>query len=182
MNSDIDLLHRVSIGEKNAFRELYQQFSDRVYNTAISFAQNPSDAKDIAQEVFIKIHKNAGKFKRKSSLNTWIYRITVNTAINHINKRKRLKTNELNDSNNRQLDFSHPGILLEQKEKAQALFKAIKTLPDHQKTAFILSFVEGLPRQEVADIMNKTLKSIEALLMRAKSNLRQQLSSIYEAK
>lgn len=76
-------------------------------------------------------------------------------------------------------DFIHPGLLLENKEKGQLLFKVIDTLPDSQKTAFILSYVEDLPRQEVADIMEATLKSVESLLQRAKNNLRQKLEKDY---
>ena len=72
-------------------------------------------------------------------------------------------------------DFEHPGILLEKKEDAKLLFLEIKTLPVSQQTAFILSLIEGLPRQEVADIMETTLKAVESLLQRAKKNLRTKL-------
>lgn len=77
------------------------------------------------------------------------------------------------------IDFQHPGVLLENKEKAQYLFSVIETLAEAQKTAFILSFVEGLPRQEVADIMETSLKSVESLLQRAKANLKKKLIEIY---
>ncbi len=73
------------------------------------------------------------------------------------------------------VDFDHPGVILENKEKAKYLFKAIESLPATQKTAFILSFIEELPRQEVADIMQTSLKAVESLLQRAKKNLRLRL-------
>lgn len=76
-------------------------------------------------------------------------------------------------------DFEHPGVLMENKENTKALFKAIHTLPNQQKTAFILSFVEELPRQEVADVMEVSLKAVESLLQRAKKNMRPELEKLY---
>lgn len=73
----------------------------------------------------------------------------------------------------------HPGVLLENKEKSKYLFKAIDSLDEKQRTAFILSYIESLPRQEVADIMDTTLKSVESLLQRAKANLRKKIAAIY---
>lgn len=76
-------------------------------------------------------------------------------------------------------DFNHPGVQMERQEDAQFLLKVIDTLPDNQKTAFILSYIEDLPRQEVADIMNTSLKSVESLLQRGKTKLRQKLENAY---
>lgn len=73
----------------------------------------------------------------------------------------------------------HPGILLENKEKSKILFDFIYQLPENQKTAFILSLVEDLPRQEVADVMEISLKAVEGLLQRAKENLRKKIISDY---
>ena len=70
-------------------------------------------------------------------------------------------------------------MLLENKENAKALFQVIDTLPDQQKTAFILSYMEDLPRKEVAAIMDTSLKSVESLLQRAKNNLRKKLKKLY---
>ena len=78
--------------------------------------------------------------------------------------------------------FDHPGVVLEQKEKARTLFKAIESLPEQQKTAFILSFLEELPRQKVAEIMQVSLKAVESLLQRGKGNLRLRLEDFYEGR
>ena len=76
-------------------------------------------------------------------------------------------------------NFEHPGIQLEQKEKSKYLFQAIETLPENQKTVFVLAHIEELPQKEIAAIMNISLKAVESLLQRAKVNLRKKLSAIY---
>lgn len=166
-------------GDPKAFKALYDLFSGKVYNTALSYAQNEQDAEEITQDVFTSIFKNISHFKGASSIDTWIYRITVNTSLNLLKKKKRLSWLSFRDSLPQQSDFRHPGVLMEHQEHAQTLFKAIDRLPDKQKTAFILSFVEELPRQEVADIMEISLKAVESLLQRAKKNLRSRLEKWY---
>ncbi len=166
-------------GDDKAFKKLYDTFSVKVYNTAISYTQNALDAEEITQDVFTKIYRSAGTFKGDSAVSTWIYRITVNTSLTFIKRKKRFVFFQLSKTKSKTSDFYHPGVLLEKKEEAKMLFKVIDTLSDNQKTAFILSFVEGLPRQEVADIMGLSLKAVESLLMRAKRNLRQKLEKMY---
>ena len=139
--------------------------------------QQVEDAEEVTQDVFVKIHRSASGFNGKSKVETWIYRITINTALNALSKRKRQATYFAVQSNE-QLDlpdFEHPGVKLENQEKAKFLFWAINQLPETQKTAFLLSFVEGLPRKEVADIMQLSLKAVESLLQRAKKGLRDHL-------
>ena len=75
--------------------------------------------------------------------------------------------------------FDHPGIQLERKENARYLFEAIETLPDNQKTVFILAHIEELPQKDIADIMNMSVKAVESLLQRAKANLRKKLAAVY---
>jgi RNA polymerase sigma-70 factor (ECF subfamily) len=75
-------------------------------------------------------------------------------------------------------DFNHPGVTLDNKEKASILFKAIKELPENQQIAFILNKVEGLSYQEVADIMKSSLSAVESLLHRAKTNLKENLKNL----
>lgn len=179
MNTDSKLIQAIATGDRQAFKTLYDQYSDRVYNLALSYAKNIKDAEEITQDVFVKIFKSASTFKGKSSLSTWIYRITVNTSLNFLKKRTRFTLFALPPDPSLSVDFEHPGVLLENQENAIALYKAMDCLPDNQKTAFILSYIEELPRQEVADIMETSLKAVEALLQRAKKNMRAELEKIY---
>lgn len=179
MNTSHNLLKSIAKGDKIAFQQFYELFCEKVFNTAISYVQNEADAEEITQDVFTNVFRSADKFKGNSEVSTWVYRITVNTSLNHLKKKKRFSFLSFGETELDKPDFEHPGILLEKKEDAKALFKVIDTLPDSQKTAFILSFVEELPRQEVADIMETSLKAVESLLQRAKSSLRKKLENMY---
>lgn len=179
MDKALLLIQKVANEDALAFSQLYDLFKDKVYNTALSYSQNAQDAEELTQDVFTKIYKNAGNFKANSAVGTWIYRITVNASLNHINKKKLKIVGDPNETLVNPIDFDHPGILLEQKENARYLFKVIDTLPENQRTAFILSFIEQLPRQEVADVMELSLKAIESLIQRAKQNLRKKLDKFY---
>jgi len=151
--------------------------------------QNTSLAEDITQDVFISVFKTISSFNGKCTLSTWVYRITINKSIDYIRAEQRrlrwltfsaAKPLEGSDFGESARNFDHPGIILEQKTQAKYLFNAINQLPQNQKTAFILAYIEDLPQQEIADIMNTSLKAVESLLQRAKKHLREKLGAIYE--
>ena len=173
-NSD-ELIKLIVNGNTIAFEHLYTTYKVQVYNTALGYVQNVEEAEEVAQDVFLKVHKSIATFKGDASLSTWIYRITINTALNYIKKKKRRQIFSVFSAEDEVPHFDHPGIILENKEKAGWLYKAIDTLPDRQKTAFILCHVEGLPQQEAANIMEISLKALESLLQRAKAQLRTKL-------
>ena len=179
MKNENEIIQAIANGNKKVFSTLYKQFSEKVYNTALSYTKNTEDAEEITQDVFVKVYKGAAAFKGKSSLNTWIYRITVNTSLNYVKKRNRFDFFKNALTTLQSIDFEHPGVKLENKENAAALYKAMDCLPVKQKTAFILSYIEDLPRQEVANIMTTSLKAVESLLQRAKKNMRSELEKLY---
>lgn len=177
MKDDHQILQQIADGNELSFRHLYGIYGKMVYNLALSFCRDVPDAEIITQDVFVKVHRSAGGFTGGSTVKTWMHRITVNTSINHIKKIKRHQHQAIDS-----MDVAepvHPGVLLEKQENSRYLDYAISTLPDDQRTAFVLSYIEDLPRQEVADIMDKSLKAVESLLMRAKQNLRKKLEIIY---
>ena len=179
MINESEIIQAIARGGKQQFAKLYDHFSDRVYNTALSYSKNAEDAEEITQDVFVKIFKNAASFQGNAALSTWIYRITVNTSLNYLKRKNRFSLFKNNFADAQTIDFEHPGVVLEKKENAVALYAAMDCLPDSQKTAFILSYIEDLPRQEVADIMQASLKSVESLLQRAKKNMRSALEKSY---
>ncbi len=156
-------------------------------NTVLGMVQDHHVAEDLTQEVFVTVYKSLISFNEKSSLSTWIYRITVNKCIDHLrskNVKKRsgfLSAIFMKDSGETAVeatDFNHPGVQIENREKSKYLFKALNTLPENQKTVFILTYMEDLPQKEVAEIMDMTVKGVESLLQRAKGNLRKYLSDL----
>ncbi|MEZ5044880.1 MAG: RNA polymerase sigma factor [Saprospiraceae bacterium] len=179
MRNEFEIIEAIATQKEQALATLYNLYSEKVYNTALSYTKREEEAEEITQDVFMKIYKNAATFNGNSSVNTWIYRIAINTSLNYLRKKNRFILFKNPLINSQAIDFEHPGVLLENKENAAALYKAMDCLPSNQKTAFILSYLEELPRQEVADIMETSLKAVESLLQRAKKNMRSELEKIY---
>lgn len=174
--------------DNDAFKELVESMQGMVFNTALGILQDAQDAEDIAQEVFIKVLDAIHGFKEDSKLSTWVYRITVSKSLDLIRKRKRKKRFAFLQSlysphDESQIidppDFFHPGIKMENQETGSILFKAIQRLPENQKAAFILNKTENLSYGEIAQIMQLSESAVDALLQRAKQNLRKQLREYY---
>lgn len=167
------------------FRDLVLKYQDRVYNTCLGFLKNEEDAEDVAQEVFMQVYKSYDTFLGKSQLTTWIYRISVNKCLEVLRKTKRNQNAAMLDINlidKADLNFYHPGVTLENKERAAILFNAIEKLPDQQQIAFTLNKVEGLSYDEIGQIMDKSLSSVESLIHRGKSRLKELLKDYYDGK
>ena len=172
---------------KSDFKTLYNEYSVLVYNVALNYLQNVEDAEEITHDVFIQLHTSLHKFHEKSPLKTWIYRITLNKCldfIKHKNSQKRFFIFGKKSQNEVELlnisNFEHPGILLENKEKAALLFGIINELRENQKTAFLLSKVDGLSNTEIATIMELSISAVESLVFRAKTILKEKISNKFE--
>ncbi len=184
LNEDF-LVEELKRGKEPAFKTIVDTYQDMVYNICLSIVKNEEDAEDLAQEVFVQIYQSINSFKGESKLSTWIYRIATTKSLDHERKKKRKKRlgfvkSIFGDESEIVVnppDFHHPGVTLDNKESAARLFKAIDKLPENQKAAFILNKVEGLSYQEVSDVMQATVSSVESLLHRAKINLRKILEN-----
>ena len=187
VNQPNDLIRKLQEGDQMEFTTLMDLYQNMVYNTALGIVQNEEDADDITQEDFEQVYISIGSFKGESKLSTWLYKITISKSLDHIKKKKRKKRFGVVQSlfggsdveKYSPVEFNHPGVQLEQKERASELFAALNQLPDKQKIAFILHKVEGQSYQEVAEIMNKSLYAVEALMSRAKANLKTLLHNYY---
>ena len=182
-----DLINLLKQRDRDAFKAVVEAWQDMVYNTALGVLQNEEDAEDTAQEVFIQVFESIENFKEESKLSTWIYRITVSKSLDHIRKKKAKKRlsflKSLFKEDGQAIeppDFLHPGIKLENKENAKALFKAMEKLPPNQKTAFVLNKMEGLSYQEVGDIMELSPSAVDSLLQRSRQNLKKELKTEFE--
>lgn len=182
-----DLIAQLQQGDEQAFTKLVDDWQDMVYNTALGIVQNEEDADDITQEVFIQAYQSISSFKGDAKISTWLYRITVSKALDHEKRKKRKKRfgfvqgffGSQDEEQIHPVQFNHPGVELENKEKARELFEALKRIPEKQRIAFTLHKLEGQSYQEVADIMNTTLYAVESLIGRAKANLKKELIKYY---
>ncbi|MEM8939607.1 MAG: RNA polymerase sigma factor [Bacteroidota bacterium] len=166
------------------FEQILSKYKNNVFNTCIGFVKNLTEAEDLAQEVFIEVYKKMDTFRGESAIETWIYRIAVNKSLDLIRKNSRLKRKQAfcnTDINNQEApDLHHPGVVLEQKERATILFRAIEKLPEKQRVAFTLQKLEGLSAVEIGKILKRSPSSVESLLFRARQNLKKELKTYYE--
>lgn len=177
---ELELIQQLRESDQAAFKTLVETYQDLVYNTALGIVQNAQDAEDVAQDTFIKVFRSVQSFKGESKISTWLYRITVSTALDLLRSRKSKKRfgflqrlfGEGNEPIHEAPDFHHPGVALDQKENAARLFKAIDLLPENQKVAFSLNKLEELSYQEVSEVMNISVSAVESLMHRAKQNLK----------
>ena len=182
-----ELVLQLQQGDESAFRKLVDEWQDMVYNTAVGIVQNPDDADDITQEVFVQVFQSIHSFKGDSKFSTWLYRITVSKALDHEKKKNRKKRfgfvqslfGGKEEEQLHPIEFDHPGVLTERKERAAALFNGLKQLAPNQRIAFTLHKLEGQSYQEIAEIMNTTLFAVESLMGRAKANLKKILNDYY---
>jgi RNA polymerase sigma factor (sigma-70 family) len=175
---------------QKAYGKLLGDFQQKVFSTCISFVPNKEDAEDIAQDVFVEVFNSINKFKGDSKLSTWIYRITTNKCLEFIRKRSAKKRfaflqsitgNELPlDKSTYFTEINHPGIILENKEKSETLFRAINKLPESQRVMFTLSKIDGLSYKEISEITGNSLSSVESVLFRSKKNLQDILKNYYK--
>lgn len=184
---ELKLIEKLKKGDESAFKLIVETRKDLVYNTALGLLQSAEDAEDITQEVFIKVYESVHQFKGESAFSTWLYKIAVTKSLELIRSRKRKKrfafiTSILGENNELKHDppeFHHPGIQLDNRERAATLFKAIAKLPDNQRVAFTLHKLEGVSYIEIGEVMQLSVSAVESLIHRAKSNLKKDLQDYY---
>lgn len=181
------LIEQLKKREEGAFKTIVETFQNLVYNTALGIVQNAEDAEDIAQEVFVQVYQSIQSFKGESRFSTWLYRITISKSLDHERRKKRKKrfafirslTETQNESPVHAADFHHPGVVLDSKENASIIFKAIQKLPTNQRISFTLHKVEGLSYKEISEVMETSISSVESLIHRARNNLKKILGDYY---
>ena len=186
MGEQVDIA-RIKQGDQHAFKQLFDQYQTLVLNTCYGFVHDESDAKDLCQEVFIEVYKSIHRFREDSKISTWLYRIAVNKSLNYIRKNKRQGlSGSVDQLSNKYEDASLSSdtdaadINIENREREQALEMALSSLPKNQKIAFVLHKVEGVPYQEISEIMNVSISSVESLIHRAKKGLQKKLLNYYK--
>lgn len=188
-NSTFTLIEKIKSGDENALQELFMQLKDSVFNTALHYVRNRHDAEEILQDVFVEVFHSIGTFKGDSSLKTWVIRIAINKSIDALKYKSRKKrfafitsiiSRETGEVKVHIPEYNHPGIMLENWEKAQFLFKAVDSLPEKQREVFILLKLENLSQREAAEVLQIGEKAVESLYQRAKQNLRKALADIYK--
>ncbi|MFV0545038.1 MAG: RNA polymerase sigma factor [Bacteroides sp.] len=167
--------------EHITFEKIVREYHPMVFRTALGFVHNKEDAEDLTQEAFLRAYRAWGHFRGDAEVSTWLYRITINLSLNYINIKNRKGWLQLGEEAVRKLlnlesDGCNPQEELEQQESERRVAAAIDSLPDKQRTAFVLLRYEELPQKEVAQIMGVSEGAVEQLLIRAKTNLQKKLT------
>jgi RNA polymerase sigma-70 factor (ECF subfamily) len=161
-------------GEREAFDALVQRYQRDIYRLCYRYVNDPQDANDMAQEVFLKAYKAIGRFRGDSSFSTWLYRIAVNTCLNFRSGR-RPEGEELSDA----LPDRRAGALavMEEEERAERVRAAVGRLPEKQRATLILKIYHDLTHEEVAAIVGSSVGTVKANLFHALGNLRKMLNA-----
>ena len=170
----IEIIQQAISGNMHAFQHIYNTTAGFVYSTALRIMHNTADAEEITQEVFLKIYKNLKKFQFQSSLRTWIYRITANTAINEYRRRKNRQQKSEHytiECAPDQTEITKFDTTLEQKEYRDALVSLLNILNPDQKICLLLREIEGLNYQEIAETLQININTVRSRLKRARETL-----------
>ncbi len=165
-----------------ALEKIYSENKELVFNLCCRYFTDRSEAEDACHDIFIKIFKNLSSFRDESKLSTWIYRLTVNHCLNCIRRKRIVNWLSLDFMNSDEnlcdkipADNSDTENDYVEKERAELLRTALEKLPDRQKTALLLHKYDDLSYQQIAEIMECSVSSVESLIFRAKQTLSKQL-------
>lgn len=181
-NKKTNLIADAQQGDLVAFRELIDQHSSRVYSIAYQVTGNSADAQDIAQEVFIKLYGKLHKFDHKYRFTTWLYRMAINTSIDH--QRKQTSKNELplNEIKNLFLldeGQNSPDVVHERNELSGIVSRLTGLLTKKQRRVFVLRDLQNFSTPEIARILNCSQITIRVHLTGARSRIRNALRKYY---
>jgi RNA polymerase sigma-70 factor (ECF subfamily) len=179
-----DLMARVAKGDEDAFEILVNRHQTSILNLIYRFIGDRTQAKDLAQEVFLRVWQSAKSYEPKAKFTTWIYKITTNLCLNEIKSARRRRWFPFHRSDEdsersveETLSDGSPTAedLLLEAERNRQISEALRSLPENQRMALILKRYDDLSYQEIAQIIGCSVSAVESLLVRAKRNLQEKL-------
>lgn len=186
---DSALVQRAKAGDKGAFDLLVRKYQHRIAAVVSRFVRDYAECQDVVQDSFIRAYKSLSGFRGDSQFYTWMYRIAVNTAKNHLASRKRRPNAdvELDDAEHIDggiyiQDNDTPEHELLRQEIAQVVSKALDMLPAEIRQAITLREMEGLSYEEIAEVMNAPVGTVRSRIFRAREAIDVRLRPLYEQK
>ena len=188
--SDTDLIIQAQKGDQSAFEELVYRYDRNVLSVAMKYANDEDDAKDLYQEVFIRVYRGLKNFRFQSEFSTWLFRITTNVCLTYKSRSKehlRVSINKNFDDEESELsateeliyDGSSPEEISSGTDLGEIVNAAVESLSPKQKMTFILKHYEGYKIREIAEMLNCKEGTVKKYLFDAVKNLRKKLSPIY---
>lgn len=185
-SSDKKLVKRVQRGDKGAFDLLVLKYQHKIVNLVMRYVRDPELALDITQEAFIKAYRALPRFRGDSAFYTWMYRIAVNTAKNHLAAQRRRPMNvELDFQDPDQYDLhaqlketDTPEAITLSNELKETVENAIAALPEDLRTAIILRELEGMSYEEIAQTMECPVGTVRSRIFRARDAINKKIGSL----
>ena len=172
---DADLVRRHLSGDPDAFRQLYEKYGDKVFASAYRIVGEHHAAADLVQEVFVKIHGELRRFKFESKFSTWLFRVTVNHALNRASegsRHARIHEKIVRDG------MGDPGGTKEGRPVDDEVHRAIQELSPKLRTVISLRYLEGLSYEEIAEILELSIGTVKSRLFLAHETLRPMLKDV----
>jgi RNA polymerase sigma-70 factor (ECF subfamily) len=184
--NDRELVRRVKKGDKSAFDLLVLKYQHKIVKLVMRYVKDPSEALDVAQEAFLKAYRAIGSFRGDSAFYTWLYRIAINTAKNHLVAARRrpvdfeldLQDPDQYELSNRLKDVDTPEGLLLSNEIREAVEDAIRGLPEDLRTAILLRELEGMSYEEIAEAMTCPVGTVRSRIFRAREAIDKRLQPL----
>jgi RNA polymerase sigma-70 factor (ECF subfamily) len=184
---DAALMLRVKQGDDGAFAELVDKYKQPVLNLAWRMLRDPTEAEDLAQNVFIQVHKSAHRYLASSKFSTWLFTITRNLCLNEIRRRSRHPAESIDASHpagdempTKQFEdkkVSSPPDSLLHGELEDKIEEAMAELPENQRTAILLCRQDELSYEDIAKILDCSLSATKSLIHRGRETLKQRLKA-----
>jgi RNA polymerase sigma-70 factor (ECF subfamily) len=183
--SDWDLVRESRLGDADAFRELFERYHRQILAVAVGMTGSVDDAKDVAQETFLRAHRNLRSFLGESSFYTWLYRIAVNVAIDHRRRQGRREQPTASPEDlveeravgDRERSVE-PEAELERKRLGERIFSMIDELTPEHKAAIILREIEGLSYEDISRVMQCSKGTVMSRLHYARKRLQAKLRDL----
>ena len=186
-DSDHELVRLVLDGDGTAYRGLVERYQGRIYNVCYGMVRNPEDAKDLAQDAFVKAFKNLHRFRLESSFYTWLCRIAMNVSIDWLRRQKVRKAEAFDEGiasrdSSGVISLAHhrndPGKDLERKRIYAAILDALDELPEDQRHVVVLLEIEGMAYKEIASVLDIPEGTVMSRLYYARKKLQSSLEGV----
>ncbi len=189
-DTDLVLVERVRKGDKKAFDLLVRKYQYRIRKLVSRFIRDPSEQEDVVQEAFIRAYRALGKFRGDSAFYTWLYRIAVNAAKNHLvaaGRQPPLQDVDVQEMSYRQggerlTEFNTPVAMLENDDLVAAVKKAINDLSDELKEAILLREMDGLSYEDIAVVMRCPVGTVRSRIFRAREAIAESISHLVDGR
>lgn len=178
--ADVDLIRQVLAGRVELFEVLVRRYQRLVATAALRMGVPRQEVEDVANEVFLKVYRNLQAYEPQHALSTWLYRITVNAALDH---RRRRRPDALMDEIPASLSDTGPSPhdRAAESQRSRLLKEALQRIPEHYRVPLVLSHVEGLPVEEVARVLDLPEGTVKSRLFRARAILKETIRRHYPA-